>query len=350
MTHRPGILLVVEPFGAMLGARLEALGVEVTTHGCGGEGARTFDAVVASAGSIEVGRAEAERAGEGTLLIALVRDDREERECSDAGVALCVRVDASGQDARLIVETLARRRAEQEVRALRGESDEFMYLVSHDLSSPLISVLGYLTHTRMAFEGGDTSGAGELVTLAEREAMRLSERIEGLRSLSRVSLGREPATELDTHALVEQAWAVVSSRRPDVGVGLCVEPGLARLHGEAHALRALLEALLENALVHGCEDGAGEVRVGACVRDGETVFTVSDPGGCLDPKHRERVFGLFIQIRNETGCGVGLTLARRVAGLYGGRVWLEAGEPAGCRACFTLPACAHPGAARAVAG
>ncbi len=341
MAYTPSILLVVDPSRDTLGARLESLGASVTSDGllADSSSAHACDAVVADAGALEAGRTAAERAGGGTALIALVSDAHEERACMNAGAEACVRCDAGDHGARLIMEMLARRRAERQAQRGAEELEEFLYVASHDMNAPLISVLGYLTHTRLALEAGDSAGAGEFAALAEQEAMRLSERIEGLRALSRVTLGREPATDLDLGELTERAWAMVTSRRAGGRVELCVEPGLPTLRGEEHTLRALLEALLENAFVHGCAGGGGAVRVGSHEREGETVFTVSDPSGELDAKHHERVFGLFIQVRKETGCGVGLAVARRAAQLYGGRAWIEAGEPGGCRACFTLPGC-----------
>jgi signal transduction histidine kinase len=69
------------------------------------------------------------------------------------------------------------------------------------------------------------------------------------------------------------------------------------------------------------------------------VFYVRDNGRGIEPRHREKVFGLFDRLDpNDEGTGVGLALVKRIVELYEGRVWIESDGPGhGATFCFTLP-------------
>jgi len=70
-----------------------------------------------------------------------------------------------------------------------------------------------------------------------------------------------------------------------------------------------------------------------------TIFFVRDNGMGIDPRYREKVFGLFDKLDPKSeGTGLGLALVKRIVELYRGKIWLESEGP-GKGACFrfTLP-------------
>jgi signal transduction histidine kinase len=69
------------------------------------------------------------------------------------------------------------------------------------------------------------------------------------------------------------------------------------------------------------------------------VLFVADNGIGIDPRHKEKVFGLFHKLDAKAeGTGVGLALVRRIIEVHGGRVWIESeGRGHGTTVCFTLP-------------
>ncbi len=72
---------------------------------------------------------------------------------------------------------------------------------------------------------------------------------------------------------------------------------------------------------------------------GAPVLFVRDNGTGIDPRYHKRVFGLFQRLdAGNDGTGVGLALAKRIAELHGGRIWVESeGKGRGSTFCFTLP-------------
>jgi signal transduction histidine kinase len=67
---------------------------------------------------------------------------------------------------------------------------------------------------------------------------------------------------------------------------------------------------------------------------------VQDNGIGIDPRHHQRVFGLFERLDTGVeGTGIGLALVKRIIEVHGGEVWVEsAGAGQGSRFCFTVPA------------
>ena len=74
------------------------------------------------------------------------------------------------------------------------------------------------------------------------------------------------------------------------------------------------------------------------IPDRRTVFFVCDNGIGIDPRFHERVFGLFDKLNPQVeGTGVGLTLAKRIVEVHGGRIWVESEPGKGATFYFTLP-------------
>jgi signal transduction histidine kinase len=75
----------------------------------------------------------------------------------------------------------------------------------------------------------------------------------------------------------------------------------------------------------------------------EVLMSVSDTGIGLDPEDCHRVFGAFEQVdsslgRRQQGTGLGLTLARNLVELHGGRIWADSDGPGkGCTFTFSIP-------------
>ena len=81
------------------------------------------------------------------------------------------------------------------------------------------------------------------------------------------------------------------------------------------------------------------IEIGARHDNGEVVCFVQDNGIGIDPRHHDKVFGLFDRLdpRRE-GTGIGLALVKRIVEVHGGRIWVESdGQDRGATFCFTVP-------------
>jgi light-regulated signal transduction histidine kinase (bacteriophytochrome) len=112
----------------------------------------------------------------------------------------------------------------------------------------------------------------------------------------------------------------------------------------ATADRSLLEQvwsnLLSNAIKFSAQKDHPVVEVGAIVAEDENIYFVRDNGAGFDPRYRDKLFGVFQRLHDESefpGTGVGLALVHRIITRHGGRIWADSQPGDGATFHFSLP-------------
>jgi signal transduction histidine kinase len=101
----------------------------------------------------------------------------------------------------------------------------------------------------------------------------------------------------------------------------------------------VFQYLLGNAVKY-MDKPQGQIKVGCVENDGFWRFRVADNGPGIEEKHFERIFQMFQTLapRDKVeSAGVGLTVAKKIVELYGGRIWVESKLGEGSTFLFTLP-------------
>jgi signal transduction histidine kinase len=229
-----------------------------------------------------------------------------------------------------------------ELEAKNAELERFSYTVSHDLKSPLITIRGFLgmLSKDLAEDRSDRlKGDVERIVAAADSMERL---LHELLRLSRIGRVANPAERVPLAFVVRDAALVLRSQLDERGIRLLVDEPLPEVHGDRLRLVEVVQNLIENAAKFHAAEPDRWIRVGARPAvDGQPgVYFVADNGIGIEPRHHEKVFGLFEKLDNGApGTGVGLALVRRIVEVHGGRVWIEsAGRGRGTSVCFTLPA------------
>lgn len=250
------------------------------------------------------------------------------------------------EEARRLNENLERQveRRTAELRALTEELEAFNYSVSHDLRAPLRGIDGFAQI--LADDCGEVlSPEGHKALERIRGAAgRMSDLIEELLKLSRLSVTSVRPVEVDLEAIGLQVVAALRERDPDHDVELLMDGDL-RGHGDPAFIRIVFENLLGNAWKFTKGREFPRVEVGRVDANGESVFRVSDNGAGFDMAYADRLFRPFQRLhspRDFEGSGVGLAIVSRIVRRHGGRVWAE-GEPGkGASFYFTLPGEVRP--------
>ncbi|WP_019936500.1 PAS domain S-box protein [Bordetella sp. FB-8] len=236
-----------------------------------------------------------------------------------------------------------RKRSEAEVVRLLAEltraNEEltnFAYVVSHDLKAPLrgISALANWIGTDYADPLGD-QGRQQLHQLSARVA-RMGALIDGILEYSRVRSDNEAPERVD---MVELTREIIDSLAPADHILIRVDPRLPAVTADRARMHQLFQNLLANAIQHSDKE-RGEIWVGCSQQDGDPVFSVSDNGMGIEPRHVDRIFQLFqtLASREETtGTGIGLALVKKIVEMYGGRIHVESTPRLGSTFSFTLP-------------
>jgi len=219
----------------------------------------------------------------------------------------------------------ALRQAKLAAEAANHELETFSYSVSHDLRAPLRAIDGF--SQALLEEYGDrldAAGAGYLRRVLAA-TLRMSELIEALLSLSRISRTALRIQEVDLSAVARSVIEELRAAEPERRVEFEVAEGVV-VRGDPRLLRLVLQNLLANAWKYSRKRDCAHVEFGRAFVDGEQAWFVRDDGVGFDMTYAERLFTAFQRLHREEdfeGTGVGLAIVQRIVHMHGGRVWGE---------------------------
>jgi signal transduction histidine kinase len=209
------------------------------------------------------------------------------------------------------------------VRALAELRSRFIANVSHDLRTPLASIL-LMAENLESGRVQDSATAARYYGKIHSEGARLRRMVDEVLDFSAIEHGERPrtlASEFDLAAFAQELRASFADLAQRLGGELEFRCGElpATWFGDTGALRRVFDNLVDNALKH----GAGVVRARLELRDGSLAFTVRDHGPGIGAAQRERVFEAFVrlgegQAGKAPGAGLGLAMARELVHAHGG--------------------------------
>jgi light-regulated signal transduction histidine kinase (bacteriophytochrome) len=169
-------------------------------------------------------------------------------------------------------------------------------------------------------------------------ARRMSELIDNLLKLSRVTRYEMQADTVDMTGMAETIAAQLRQQSPDRTVDFRVTPGM-QVHADPNLLRIALDNLIGNAWKYTSRVARPEIVFEKLEHDHETIYLLRDNGAGFDMRFAEKLFGAFQRLHGKDfeGDGIGLAIVKRVLMRHGGRIWAEAEVDKGARFYFTLP-------------
>lgn len=303
---------------------------------------RTFSAVLGVAGLLLV-------------LVALISFLTVRRYTRDLGQSR----DALSRLNATLEEQVAERTAD--LALANEEIQRFAYIVSHDLRSPLVNVMGFTAELSAA-----TQPLAELIDRAEAEAPHivtedarlaaredLPEAIGFIRTSTAkmdrlinaiLKLSREGRRVLapEMIALDQLAEQITDSIRhviDDRGVTVTIERPMPVIVSDRIALEQILSNLIENATKYRHPTRPAEVHISAEETRGRVIVAVRDNGRGIDPRDHQRVFDLFRRSgqQDQPGEGIGLAHVRALAYRLGGTISVESQLGEGATFFLSLP-------------
>jgi signal transduction histidine kinase len=241
------------------------------------------------------------------------------------------------------------------------EIQRFAYIVSHDLRSPLVNIMGFTSELEAATKplqkmiAEVDAAAPDAVSTEARTVIEteLPESIDFIRSSTRkmdrlinaiLKLSREGRRNLNPEPLAMDALAhgVVDSLRfmaDQKGAEIVVEGKLPDIVGDRVAMEQVLSNLVENALKYLKPGRPGLVRIRGRVEGPRVVYEVEDNGRGVDPRDHERIFELFRRAgaQDQPGEGIGLAHVRALVYRLGGLINCSSALDQGATFRLSLP-------------
>jgi signal transduction histidine kinase len=219
----------------------------------------------------------------------------------------------------------------------------FLANMSHELRTPLNAIIGFADVLGQRMFGELNARQADYVNDIVGSGRHLLSLINDILDLSKVEAGRmtlEPAAFSLSNALTDGVTMVrENASRHRINVSMDVAPDVGVITADERKVRQVVFNLLSNA-VKFTPDG-GRITVTAARAAGEVRVAVADTGVGIAVEDQARVFEEFAQTKDgehaAEGTGLGLTVAKRLVELHGGRIWVESQVGKGSTFTFALP-------------
>ncbi len=234
-----------------------------------------------------------------------------------------------------IVDITERRDAQQKIEEMNSEllakneeMQQFVYTVSHDLKSPLVTLKGFSGLLREELADGNTEEALHCADRIERSSERMERLISDVLELSRAGTVRYDPERIDVSRLVDEVCLDLRERLDKVGMSVKVQPDMPALFADRVRLGQVFENLVGNAVKYGSSHDAPALTITGSQINDELVYRVADNGRGIPVEYHERILRPFERLDSDVeGTGIGLTIVSRFVALNGGRISIES-EPA----------------------
>ncbi|MBR0855304.1 sensor histidine kinase [Bradyrhizobium liaoningense] len=255
-----------------------------------------------------------------------------------------------------------------DLREANNEIQRFAYIVSHDLRSPLVNIMGFtseleelggdifrriggLTHVpadgpplasgEIALEGPDkqlSADFSEALGFIKSSIAKMDRLISAILNLTREGRREFQPEKIDTYELIEAISSTLAHQAVEAQAEIHVA-ALPNIISDRLALEQIFSNLIDNAIKYLKAGVPGEIRIRGRTKLGYAIFEVSDNGRGIDPKDHQRIFDLFRRAgtQDKPGQGIGLAHVRALVRRLGGTMSVSSELNAGSTFTITLP-------------
>lgn len=222
-----------------------------------------------------------------------------------------------------------------------NELEQFTYVATHDLKTPLANISGYLDLLEMDLEdpSDDIKDSLKWLKYSVREAMNVIKELTS--ALKARNDKADLLIQINMDSLVESILSGMRSTIKEKKVlFICDFTEVDEFPYYQTALRSILQNLISNAILYLDPEKDGVIRIHTEKLDENTVcISVQDNGVGIDlEKNREKLLGLFKRVTNDgSGSGIGMYIINKLLENYGGKLEIESQVGVGSTFQIILP-------------
>ncbi|HEV8486571.1 MAG TPA: ATP-binding protein [Blastocatellia bacterium] len=209
--------------------------------------------------------------------------------------------------------------------------DEFLTMLSHELSNIVMPIIGFVGSLKRRTALMEDVLLREEILALERNAQQVSRLVRDCLDMTRIATGKMAIEKevVDLNEIVRVSVTVVEDQAHAKGLSLFMM--LPKSGPLIWADRTRLEQIVVNVLMNAVKyTDTGLIAVTVRIRDGEAEFQVRDTGIGISQEFLDKIFepfhtGTNAWLARGAGLGMGLSIARHLTALHGGRIWAESG-------------------------
>lgn len=212
--------------------------------------------------------------------------------------------------------------------------DNFAYVASHDLRSPLNVIKRLVTWVKEDCDKILPLDSKENLELVLNRTMRMEKLLVDLLNYSRIGKDYQESSIVNLRDLVVELLSLI-----DLPMGFVVNCADIDIQVATVPFNVVMLNLLSNAIKHH-DSGNAKIEIKAKNGASGSVITIQDNGPGIAPKDRDRIFKLFetLKPRDEVeGSGMGLSVVKKIVEHYGGNIKVESNQPRGTKFIINWP-------------
>jgi signal transduction histidine kinase len=222
--------------------------------------------------------------------------------------------------------------------------EEFIYTISHDLKSPLVSILGFINLIHAEHKDAFPEDFNYYIERIEKNIEQMGKLITDILEYSKIGRILEEKEVYSLNEIINDVIGRFQPRLKESNISINVEKRLPYIYIVKKRFTQVFENLIDNAIKYmGNEKEKKEINIGLKDKKGDnvTVF-VQDTGIGIKKEYFPKLFQLFSRIPSHldeevSGSGIGLANVKKIIETHGGSIWLESEEGKGTIFYFDIP-------------
>lgn len=231
------------------------------------------------------------------------------------------------------------------LKSSNADLEQFAYVASHDLQTPLREMTSYAQLLKRRYQGHLDSDADEFIGFIVQGGKRMTCLIRDLLDYARISSQGQPLAPVPAERALTVALGslrlMLDGARAEV-----VADGLPEVLADETQLASLFQNLIQNAVKYRHSERPPRITISATRESAEMWrISVADNGGGIEPQYFDKIFVIFQRLqsdRDADGTGIGLALCQRIVRRFGGAIWVESELGKGSTFHFTIRAATPP--------
>lgn len=217
--------------------------------------------------------------------------------------------------------------------------ENFAYFASHDLQTPLRSIISFTQLLNRSLRGKISDAEQEYMDFIIASGKNMRNLVNDLLSYSRVNTTGINLEEVDVSGLVNQLCIELTTIIEEKSAKIELDNLPTKIWADSTKLRQVFQNLVTNAVKFSNEENIPIIKISCQEEKKHWLFSVADNGIGIHPDFQERIFLLFKRLHSNSeyeGTGIGLAMVKKIVEQHEGKIWLESEPEKGATFYFTV--------------